>query len=625
MPVPWCPLCLWQRLTFVGRLLVIASITLLVAGLIMVLVSARQEAHDVRSDLRAVLDRELETLPATLAEMVVIGDFTTLQQTLDHYVARPLVVMARFHDTTGTVLESRDRQTGEGAPGWFMAAFAYTPIEDSAPVVVGGRAYGELTLRLNPHEPARRAWTRLLNHLAILWLAIAIDFIGIWLVLRFGLRPLRTLSDAADALAAGKLDVRLPAAGSPEMQHLMTRFNEMAASLQDSHETLRASEERYRESESLLRTAIDAIDEAFVIFDPDDRLVYCNEKYRAAYPLVADLIEPGRTFTEIVRTWKERGGGDPAPQGIEAWLAERVAHHRSGSVLVQRTESDHWLRIVERRTAEGYIVGFRVDITELVHAKQQADAASLAKSRFLAAMSHEIRTPMNGILGMAQLLMVPGLAEDERIECARILHDSGKALMALLNDILDFSKIEAGRMVLHPADFAPEQLLQEIVALYGETALGKGLTLAARWHGGAEARYRGDALRLRQMLTNLVDNAIKFTHAGRVDVEAREESCNPGWVQLHFVVRDTGIGIPADKQALLFQPFTQLDASSTRAYGGTGLGLSIVRNLAQLMGGQVGVDSSPGAGSSFWFRVRLQKLAENAPEGETLIRGERES
>ena len=360
--------------------------------------------------------------------------------------------------------------------------------------------------------------------------------------------------------------------------------------------------------ERTLAAAIEAMDDAFVLYDSDDRLVFCNDKYRSIYAASADLIVPGASFEQIVRKGAERGQYAEAIGRVDAWVAERMAAHlQSNSTLTQQLDSGRWLRIVERKTADNHIVGFRVDVTELMLDKQAAEAANVAKSRFLATMSHELRTPMNGILGMAQLLLMPTLDDKDREDYARTILNSGQTLLTLLNDILDLSKVEAGKLELESVAFAPDQLLRETLALFAETARGKGLRLAANWQGAAQ-HYLGDAHRLRQMLSNLIGNALKFTAQGEVHVTARAVEKSGQAAVLEFAVSDTGIGIPEDKLALLFQPFSQADSSTTRQYGGTGLGLSIVRSLARLMGGDVGVESTLGKGSRFWFRVSLATM-----------------
>lgn len=240
----------WSRLPFLGRLLVTASSALLVAGSAMVFVSAGQDAAEARADLQTLLVAELDTLPAALAEVVVIGDFSTLQQTLDRYVRRPQVTEILFRDGSGAVVRSQDRPLLPQSPLWFRQLLDFTDVSGQAEVTVGGHTYGRLSMTLSALSSADRAWHHLLHHLAILALAVGLDFLGIWVVLRSGLAPLLALKAGAEALAAGALERRLPLHGSPELRGLITAFNAMADSLHSTQrQLLRRNEELVRFSE----------------------------------------------------------------------------------------------------------------------------------------------------------------------------------------------------------------------------------------------------------------------------------------------------------------------------------------------------------------------------------------
>ena len=328
---------------------------------------------------------------------------------------------------------------------------------------------------------------------------------------------------------------------------------------------------------------------------------------------------PAQTWTTTPAFWldhqhpEDRELAESCYRAVAENRGPRQFEHRmiaaSGKVVWLRTS----VRLTDGDGQTREIVGVMSDITERKHAQEAAEGASRAKSQFLASMSHEIRTPMNGILGMAHLLLKSDLDPKQR-QRAQTLCDSAEGLLGVLNDVLDFSKLEAGKLQLEAADFDLRRVLESIADLMAVKAQEKGLEFTCFIEPEVPTRLCGDQQRLRQVLINLVGNAVKFTERGEVTIRVRPGAMDQRG-SVRFEVADTGIGVPLERQHLLFERFSQADASTARKYGGSGLGLSIVRELVHLMGGETGFESAIGKGSTFWFTAALpvQPSAQRPP------------
>ena len=382
---------------------------------------------------------------------------------------------------------------------------------------------------------------------------------------------------------------------------------------------LQAAEARATNAERRLKAVIDALPEGVVLLDQDRRYILWNERYSQIYRRSADLFAVGVRLMDTLRIGVERGDYPEAVGREEAWLADREQRLLAPRRRQEQQLSDgSWLMIEDRLTDDGGLIGLRVDITDMKHqaaelnrVATEAKAANLAKSEFLANISHEIRTPLHGMLGMAQLLERDALTDEQRQRLG-VIRQSGGLLLALVNDLLDVAKIEAGKLELEDVDYWLPGAVEAACAPFQSLAEANGLTFVVRLDEALQRRWRGDPMRLQQIVSNLVSNAVKFTHTGGVTITGDVVDG-----ALLLTVDDTGIGVSPDRIADIFQKFVQAETSSARRFGGTGLGLAISRQLAELMGGRLSATSQEGRGSQFRLVLPLRAAGPPAPVAES--------
>jgi hypothetical protein len=376
---------------------------------------------------------------------------------------------------------------------------------------------------------------------------------------------------------------------------------------------LGVANEKVQIAERRLWHSIETIQDGFAFFDSDNRMIVANRAYLAVFEELEEA-QPGITYPRILQLLTEEGivniGHEP-PADWRARMQDRWQQDDPEPMEIQLWNGEH-VRILDRRGPSGDVVSLALNITSSVRyeeqlhdARERAEAANRAKSAFLANMSHEIRTPMNGVVGMADLLTETDLNNEQRLFVETIKH-SGEALLVIINDVLDYSKIEADKLVLHPEPFDLEKTLNEVVMLLQPTARGKGLALKVDYDRSVPTSFVGDPGRIRQIVTNLMGNAVKFTLKGEVLLRVVGSNEDVGRTTLQITVEDTGIGIAPDKVDHVFGEFNQVEDDRNRQFEGTGLGLAITKRLIEMMQGQVWVESQEGVGSCFGFRITLQ-------------------
>ena len=383
---------------------------------------------------------------------------------------------------------------------------------------------------------------------------------------------------------------------------------------------LNAANEKVEILERRLWHSIETIQDGFAFFDADSRMIAANGAWLSVFDGL-EAVRPGIGYVELLQFATEEGIVDIGDQTPAEWRETMLDRWQSNSPdpKIIRLWNGAYIKIFDQRGHGGDVVSLAMDITDSVRneerlkeARRKAEAASRAKSSFLANMSHEIRTPMNGVVGMAELLQDTDL-NDEQMLYAETIKSSGEALLVIINDVLDYSKIEAEKLVLHSEPFDLERTIHELIMLMQPTARDKGLELLVDYDVFLPTQFDGDRGRIRQVITNLMGNAIKFTEAGHVLIRVVGMHPRDGQAtQLHITIEDTGIGIPAEKVSHIFGEFNQVDDERNRKYEGTGLGLAISQKLIGLMGGEIWVESEEGKGTCFGFSIPLP-AAENLP------------
>ena len=398
--------------------------------------------------------------------------------------------------------------------------------------------------------------------------------------------------------------------------------------LMDREDAIAQAKEEVERTRAVMQTILDNMNDGVSLYDKNYAWQFTNRIHIQRHEYPPELLAPGVTGWDRIRYQVRRGEYGAVPEeDVERWVTKiaTLIRRPSGASYERRTANGRYVHFTYKTLDDGSLLGVYRDITELrereealaaakeaaEQARAEAEAANGAKSTFLATMSHEIRTPMNGVLGMIEVLERQGLSVGQQRTVAT-MRDSAQALLRIIDDVLDFSKIEAGKLNLEQTTFSLSALMDQVRETFVPLAEAKGLAVTSEVDPGSHDALIGDPTRVRQILFNLVGNALKFTERGGIVLRAGTAPLGEERTRVTLVVRDTGVGLSEEERSRLFRPFSQADSSTTRRFGGTGLGLSIVRRLAELMAGSIAVDSEPGRGSTFTVELTLVAAADDA-------------
>jgi two-component system sensor histidine kinase/response regulator len=606
----------WAKWGLIPRLMAAVGFASLVGGGIQnyLLVLEGAAEHSARHERE--VQETLKFLAPLVADQAVLGDYAAINQLLNGQAKKLEINELTWADKTGRKLTGKDTPDKLEAPRWFTMLVPIAHVEASLEVETGGANYGALHGVMNSVPASNRLWSQFVHQLQIVFATLLLTLQVIWLIFRGNLGTLRMLALSANRFSQGEHAVRVEADGAPEVRAAADAFNNMANNIESLIASLGESEATNRRLAAIVKQSSEAI----WTRDLSGRITTWNAGAAVLFGYTAEEAIGNRINTDTRTT----------PEQEEQWL-ERLKNgetfsYETKALTKTGRELDIEVAAAPLHDENSRVVGkicVAHDVTqrkraeeELNAAREAAEAANLAKSSFLAKMSHEIRTPMNGVLGMTELLLETGLTPTQR-RFAETVQRSGKSLLGIINDILDFSKIEAGKLDLEHIDFDLRQTIEDTVELLAERAQSKELELACNLPVDLASRVKGDPLRLGQVLTNLIGNAIKFTEEGEVAVSVACVSEDDKSLELRFEVTDTGPGITPEAQGRIFENFSQADGSTTRKHGGTGLGLAISKQLVEMMGGDMRVESTVGIGSTFWFAVRFDKA--EASEADSLF------
>ena len=595
----------WKDWGLVSRLMLAVGIAIITGGGVQTYLLMAEGAAEHSARLRRELSETLSFLAPLVADQALVGDYAAISQLLKNQVQKGEVDNFEWTDKDGKKLVAQDKPDTLEAPAWFTAVAAIDRAEESFEVTAGGVGYGRLNAAMTTTKAYNRLWQQFVKQLQIVAVTLFLMLQFIWLIFRGNLGTLRMLAEGANRFSQGDYAVRIESEGSPEVSSAAEAFNNMANNIESLIASLGKSESKNK----LLATIVEQSSEAIWTKDLTGIITSWNSGAAAmfGYPPAEALghaLNVGESTPEEEEARMQRlMAGEKFSYDAKAMTRSGTAIDIQVAVAPLLDQTNQWI---------GSIAVAR-DVTQhkrseeaLRLAREAAESANHAKSSFLARMSHEIRTPMNGVLGMTELLLETGLTSVQR-KYAETVQRSGQNLLGIINDLLDFSKIEAGKLELENVDMDLRRTLEDVVDLLAERARVKGLELACSIPANLVTHVKGDPLRLGQVLTNLVGNAIKFTEQGSVVIRMAGLEETAQEVTMRFEVSDTGAGISAAAQSHIFEEFAQADGSTTRKHGGSGLGLAISRQLVEMMGGNIYVESALGAGSTFWFTSRFEK------------------